>query len=49
MSYLSDKVPCSECGELFDPTDLNEDDICFDCWQDGEMLDELIEDERRGA
>jgi len=46
MSYLSDKVECQDCGQLFDP-DLISNGICRDCELDNEMLEEIVEDERQ--
>lgn len=31
MSYLSDKVPCKICGDLYDPDQLDKDE-CLDCY-----------------
>ncbi len=47
MSYVRDKVACTECGLLFDRDLLNKDGECRDCVIDKSMLAELIEDERR--
>ena len=44
MSYLTDKYPCSCCGDLYDLDMLNLDNVCRDCLIDEDMLDELIED-----
>jgi hypothetical protein len=41
MSYLSDKKPCSDCGQLYDLDMLNWQNVCRDCVQDDEMLRDL--------
>lgn len=45
MSFLSDKVRCVECGDLYDPDLLDSDGVCKDCRYDETLLRELISDE----
>jgi hypothetical protein len=45
MSYLTDKHPCSCCGDLYDLDMLNWDNVCRDCMMDEDMLNEIIQDE----
>jgi uncharacterized protein CbrC (UPF0167 family) len=44
MSYLSDKLPCSQCGDLYDLDQLNWDNVCRWCVIDQSFMADVFED-----
>ena len=44
MSYLADKVACTNCRELFDADLLDELGECHDCRMDRSFLNDIMED-----
>lgn len=44
MSYLADKVLCTNCGDLYDPDQLDENGVCRDCRMEESFLLDTLSD-----